>query len=68
MYSKIQAFLINDFGDAILLNNIENPINSIETISLPTGPALGEYSLQIVSKKKYGGPDEIDSVHLQIIN
>lgn len=67
-YARIQAFLINDFGDSILINNIENPANNIETIGLPTGPAPAEYTLQIVSSKKSGGPDEIDSVHIQIIN
>lgn len=67
-YSRIRAQLIDEDGDRISLTNINNPENTLESISLPTGPASGEYTLQIVSEKKSGGPDEIDSVEISIIN
>jgi len=67
-YSQIQISLINSSGGNISISNILHPQNTIETISLPTGPVPGQYTLQVVSTKRSDGTNEIDSASIQIIN
>lgn len=67
-YSKIEARLISPSGDDILIGFVDSPTNNVETITLPTGPAAGDYTLQIISHPRSGGPDEVDEVAIQVIN
>lgn len=66
-YASIRASLVSDEGGAITIGNIENPSNTLETLTLPTGPVPGDYTLRITSEKRFG-ETEVDTADITIIN